>query len=53
MQRMEVEQPQKENSKEMIEFNIKEFMQAAHQYLFGMSNENQPALVSTQVRELN
>lgn len=52
MQRMEVEQPQKENSKEMIEITIKEFMEAAHQYLFGLRLENQPALITAQARQV-
>ena len=52
MQRMEVEQPQKENSKEMIEITIKEFMEAAHQYLFGLRLESQPALIAVQARQV-
>ena len=52
MQHMEVEQPQKENSKEMIEITIKEFMEAAHQYLFGLRLESQPALIAVQARQV-
>jgi hypothetical protein len=50
---MEVEQPKKENSKEMIEMTIKEFMEAAHQYLFGLQPESQPAMIAVQARQVH
>jgi len=49
---MEVEQPQKENSKKMIEINIKEFLEAAQKYLFGLTPARQPALVAAQVHRV-
>jgi len=49
---MEVEQPQKENSKKMIEINIKEFLEAAHKYLFGLTPARQPALIAAQARRV-
>ncbi|HSG22193.1 MAG TPA: hypothetical protein VLA64_04475 [Azonexus sp.] len=51
LQVMEVEQQRKESSKEMIEINIKEFMETAHRYLFGlMPVRHQPALVLVPIR---
>lgn len=49
---MEIEQPQKENSKKMIEINIKEFLEVAHKYLFGLTPARQPALVAVPVRRV-
>ena len=36
----------------MIEINIKEFLEAAHKYLFGLTPERKPALVAAQVRRV-
>lgn len=52
MQDMDVEQPTTENSQEMIEINIKEFLAAAHYYLFGQAPNRQPALVLAPIRRV-
>jgi len=49
---MEVEHPRQEESKEMIEINIKEFMEVAHRYLFGLTPVRQPVLLATPVRQV-
>ena len=36
----------------MIETTIKEFMEAAHQYLFGLRLESQPTLIAVQARQV-
>ena len=46
MQGMEEQQAYKKDNKEMIDMNIKEFLNAAHQYLFGLMPAQQPALAS-------
>ncbi|EKE17255.1 MAG: hypothetical protein ACD_10C00544G0002, partial [uncultured bacterium] len=52
MQGMEVEQPTTENNQEMIEINIKEFLETAHYYLFGQAPNRQPALVLAPIRRV-
>ena len=49
---MKVEPPQEEDSKEMVEIIIKEFMVLAHQYLFGLLPVSQPALIPLPVRQV-
>lgn len=52
MQRMEVERTREEENKEMTEMNIKEFMEAAYKYMFGMTPVRQPVLATIRVRQV-
>jgi|GEM_PF-2696839 hypothetical protein len=47
MHGMEVEQPREEESTEMIEIIIKEFIATARAHLFGLSPIDQPAGISS------
>ncbi len=49
MQGMEENQARQEDEKEMIKMNIKQFIEATRQYLFGML-PTQPVLATVPVR---
>ncbi|MDP3635990.1 MAG: hypothetical protein U0989_13015 [Azonexus sp.] len=49
---MEVEPPTTQNHQEMTEMNIKEFIEAAHRYLFGQVPVRQPALIPVPIRRV-
>lgn len=49
---MEVERTREEENKEMTEMNIKEFMEAAYKYMFGMTPVRQPVLATVRVRQV-
>lgn len=48
---MEVEQPREEESREMIEINIKEFIATARTHLLGLSPSDQPAGICSVARQ--
>lgn len=49
---MEQQQSRQEELKELIEMNIKEFIEAARQHLFGLMPAPQPALIPIPVRQV-
>ncbi|WP_428827232.1 hypothetical protein ACLIKD_03815 [Azonexus sp. IMCC34842] len=52
MQGIEEQQAQQEEKQEMIEMTIKEFMDAARLYLFGMPPAPQPVLARIPARPI-